>query len=74
MTMFSKKFKTKLKAIKAILFANEYFVTVANQKNLYGPNDLGPIYYEYISNTDRELFYVFVKGHIKDLKLTDKLK
>lgn len=54
----------RLKAIKAILFAEEYFVSVANQTNPYGKNYNGPIVYEYFSNTDRNVFYIFVKDYI----------
>lgn len=54
----------RLKAIKAILFADEYFVSVANQKNPYGKTCNGPIVYKYFSNTDRNVFYIFVKDHI----------
>ena len=61
------KFIERLKAIKAILFAEEYFVTVANQKNPYGRKYDGPIVYEYFSNTDRNLFYIFVKDYITNL-------
>lgn len=46
----------RIKAIKAILFAGEYFVSVANTK--------GPIVYEYFTNTDRDMFYIFVKDYI----------
>lgn len=58
------KFIERLKAIKAILFAEEFFVTVANQKNPYGNICDGPIVYDYFSNTDRDLFYIFVKDYI----------
>lgn len=54
----------KLKAIKAVLFADEYFVAVANQKNPYGKTCNGPIVYEYFSNTNRDMFYIFVKNYI----------
>ena len=54
----------RLKAIKAILFAEEYFVSVANQMNPYGKKCDGPIVYEYFSNTDRNVFYIFVKDYI----------
>ena len=47
----------RIKAIKAILFAEEYFVSVANTK--------GPIVYEYFSNTDSNMFYLFINHHIK---------
>lgn len=58
------KFIERLKAIKAILFAEEFFVTVANQMNPYGKKYDGPIAYEYFSNTDRNVFYLFVKDYI----------
>ena len=54
----------RIKAIKAILFADEYFVAVANNKNPYGKKCDGPIVYEYFSNTDRNLFYIFVRDYI----------
>jgi len=59
------------KAVKALLTSAEYFLTVTNQKNPYGPIELGPIVYDYIDNTDREMFYVFVKSWIKDNKIYD---
>lgn len=62
--------KEKLKAIWKLWKSEEYFLTVANQKNPYGLRYLGPIKYEYMSNTDRELFYIFVKDHIHNLELT----
>ena len=68
------KIKDKIKAIWKLWKAEEYFLTVANQKNPYGAYENGPIIYEYISNTDRDLFHQFVIDHIKNLKLTDKLK
>lgn len=48
------KLKDKLKAIWKLWNAEEYFLTVANQKNPYGVYENGPIFYEYISNTDRD--------------------
>ncbi len=54
----------RLKVIKSILFADEYFVAVANQKNPYGKICNGPIVYKYFSNTDRNVFYIFVKDYI----------
>ena len=60
-----KKIIKKIKAIKALIMADEYFLTVANQKNLHDQDELGPIVYDYIHNTDRDLFYVFVKSYIK---------
>lgn len=58
------KFIERLKAIKAILFAEEFFVTVANKQNPYGKKCDGPIVYEYFSNTDRNVFYLFVKDYM----------
>ena len=58
------KFIERIKAIKAILFADEYFISVANNKNPYGLRGDGPIVYEYFSNTDRSMFYIFVKDYI----------
>ena len=58
------KFIEILKTIKAILFAEEYFVSVANNKNPYGLRCDSPIVYEYFSNTDRNVFYIFVKDYI----------
>lgn len=58
------KFIERLKAIKTILFAEEFFVTVANHKNPYGITYNGPIVYDYFSNTDRNMFYIFVKDYI----------
>ena len=60
--------KEKLKAIWKLLISEEYFLTVANQHNPYGEKELGPIRYEYFSNTNRELFYIFINDHIKNLK------
>lgn len=54
----------RLKAIKAILFANEFFVAVANPMNPYRKKYDGAIVYEYFSNTDRNVFYIFVKDYI----------
>lgn len=60
-----KKIIKRWKAIKSILNAEEYFVTVANSKNRFGQKEIhGPIVYEYMNNTDRNLFYVFVKDYI----------
>ena len=64
--------KEKLKAIWKLLTSEEYFLVVANQYNPYGEKELGPIKYEYMTNTDRELFYVFVKDHMKNyFKIND---
>ncbi len=58
-------------AIKELLFAEEYFLTTANHHNPYGETRLGPIKYNYLSNTNRELFYHFVKTHIDNLNLNE---
>lgn len=59
----------RIKAIKAILFADEYFVSVANKENPSGIKCDGPIIYKsiiykYFTNTDRNVFYNFVKDYI----------
>lgn len=56
----------RLKAIKAILFAEEFFVAAANQKNPYGRKCDGPIVYDYFSNTDRNIFYLFINDYISE--------
>lgn len=58
------KFLQKLKAIKAILFAEEFFVAAANQKNPYGRKCDVPIVFEYFSNTDRNIFYLSINDYI----------
>ena len=66
-----KKLKDRWFIIKSIWNAEEYFVTVANSKNRFeqkDPND--PIVYEYMNNTDRKIFYVFVKDYIENNFLT----
>ena len=59
-----KKIINHWKEIKALINADEYLLVIANK-------DLQRIKYEYINNTDRELFYVFVQDYIKN-KLKDK--
>lgn len=65
--------KNKLKAIWRLWKSEEYFLTVANQKNPYGAIYLGPIKYEYMTNTNRGMFYQFVKDHIHNLELNNEL-
>ena len=60
-----KKMLTALKMLIKILKSDEYFLVTAKQDNRYHPT-LGPIRYDYDSNTNRMLFYVFVKDHIKN--------
>jgi hypothetical protein len=62
--MIRKLFK-RWKEIKALINADEYFLVVANQKSNIEPWR-GPIEYDYIKNTDREVFYKFVKDYIKN--------
>ena len=63
-----KRIKERWKAIKAIINGDEYFLTVAYQYNPYGKKELGPIKYEYFTNSDRELFWTFVHDHIENTK------
>lgn len=51
-------------AIKALIKSDEYFLTVANTLNDYDIRDYSSIKYEYMNNTDRKLFYAFVKDYI----------
>ena len=59
--------KEKLKAIWKLWKSEEYFLTIANQHNPYGEKKLGPIKYEYFSNKNKKLFYIFVNDHINNL-------
>lgn len=61
-----KRIIKRLKAIKSLINANEYFLGVANQKNTYGELWRGPIIYEYFNNTDRNLFYTFIHDYIEN--------
>ncbi len=61
-----RKIKDKLKAIYRILVSKEYFVVTANQKKIHKEIKNELIAYDYISNTDRKLFYVFVKSYLED--------
>lgn len=49
-------------AIKAIIKCDEYFLGVAKQKD----NNSRVICYDYINNTDRDMFYNFVHDYIED--------
>ena len=64
-----KRIKERWKAIKSIINAEEYFLTVANHKNPYASRNIVPIKYDYFSNTNRGLFFTFIKDHIKNLNL-----
>ena len=69
--------KEKLKAIWNILRHDEYFVVTAYKDITYstpGYESYAPIKYNYTHNTNRNLFYTFVKSYINDLELENKLK
>ena len=65
-------FISKWKAIKRILKEDEFFLMTASVDNSYNRKGLGPIKYNYDTNTDRELFYIFLRDFVKDLKLWKK--
>ena len=58
-------FISKWKAIKRILKEDEFFLMTASVYDTY-------IKYNYDTNTDRELFYVFLTDFVKDLNLCKK--
>ena len=60
-----KRILTALKMLIKILRSDEYFLVTTKQDNRYHPT-LGPIRYYYDSNTNRKLFYVFVRDYIKN--------
>ena len=55
------------KEVKALINSDEYFLVTAKQEDCVEPWR-GPIKYEYMNNTDRDLFYKFVKDHLNDIK------
>ena len=65
-------FISKWKAIKRILKEDEFFLMTASVDYTYNRCGLGPIKYNYDTNTDRELFYVFLTDFVKDLNLCKK--
>ena len=65
-------FITKWKAIKRILKEDEFFLMTASVDYTYNRNGLEPIKYNYDTNTDRELFYVFLRDFVKDLNLKEE--
>ena len=65
-------FISKWKAIKRILTEDEFFLMTASVDYTYNIGGLGPIKYNYDTNTDRELFYVFLTDFVKDLNLCKK--
>lgn len=54
----------KLKAIFNILFSEEYFVVTTKQINPYGKKSDGPIIYKYFTNTNKPLFFSYIKDYI----------
>ena len=65
-------FISKWKAIKRILTEDEFFLMTASVDYTYNRGGLGPIKYNYDTNTDREIFYVFLTVFVKDLNLCKK--
>lgn len=62
-------FISKWKAIKRILKEDEFFLMTASVDYTHNRNGLEPIKYNYDTNTDRELFYVFLRDFVKNLNL-----
>lgn len=63
--------KEKLKAIWNILTHDEYFVVTAHKDTTFstsGYKCCAPIKYDYVHNTNRNIFYTFVKSYIDNLK------
>jgi len=50
------------KAIKKLIMADEYFLGVAKQKENYS----NVMCYDYINNTNRDMFYTFVHDYIEE--------
>lgn len=49
-------------AIKKLIMADEYFLGIAKQKENYS----NVMCYDYINNTDRDLFYSFIHDYIEE--------
>ena len=65
-----KLMKEKLKAIWNILIHDEYFIVTAYKDTTYSTKGYGgwaPIRYDYVHNTNRNVFYQFVKNYIENL-------
>lgn len=60
-----KTIKERWQAIKALLKCDEYFLGVA-WKNKDYKDEHGLICYDYINNTDRDLFYTFMHDFIEN--------
>ena len=58
--------KSKLKAIWKIITCDEFFVATSKQ---YNPPDIacdGLVAYDYQTNTERNMFFVFVKSFLSN--------
>lgn len=58
--------KRKLKAIWKIITCDEFFVATSKQYNPYGNTCDGPIKYDYQTNTERNIFFAFVKNFLSN--------
>ena len=69
-----KKFIERIKALKALWKAEEYFLVIANMNTRFstpGQQPNGPIVYNYMNNTDRETFYLFANNYIEENMLSE---
>ena len=69
-----KKFIERIKALKALWKAEEYFLVTANMDTRFstpGQQLNGPIVYNYMNNTDRETFYLFANNYIEENMLSE---
>lgn len=69
-----KKFIERIKALKALWKAEEYFLVTANIDTRFstpGQPPNGPIVYNYMNNTDREMFYLFANNYIEENMLSE---
>lgn len=57
-----KRIIERWKAIKKLIMADEYFLGVAKQKENYS----NVMCYDYINNTNRDMFYTFVHDYIEE--------
>ena len=57
-----KRIIERWQAIKKLIMADEYFLGVAKQKENYS----NVMCYDYINNTNRDLFYTFVHDYIEE--------
>ena len=69
-----KNFIERIKALKALWKAKEYFLVTANMNTRFstpGQPPNGPIVYNYMNNTDREMFYLFANNYIEENMLSE---